>query len=225
MGDDVELWTVALPGRGKRHGEEPPASVEAIVTALADELPPLLDGPYVLFGHSMGAVLAFELAREARRRGLALPVALLLSGARAPENFMLAYDPPRSQWEHGKFVDHLRALGGLPPELLAYGELLQLVLPAVRADYAVCERYALQPEPPLPLAMAVMGGTEDRDVDDASLAAWRAHATGPFVLRKFLGDHFFINARRPELPAFVTALLQECKAGEVKAWSAESAAG
>lgn len=220
VGDDVELWTVALPGRGKRHVEPAHTSVESIVQALADELPALAaEGPYVLYGHSMGALLAFELARAARRRGVELPAALLLSGARAPESFVIPQDPPRSQWPHGQFVDHLRALGGLTPELQAYGELLQLVLPAVRADYELCERYLLQPEPPLPVAMAVMGGTEDREVDDESLTAWHAHATGPVVQRKFLGDHFFINTHRPDLPAFVTSLLRDCKAGKVDGWS------
>ncbi|WP_066336662.1 thioesterase II family protein [Azohydromonas lata] len=222
VGDDVELWTVALPGRGKRRAEEAHTSVHSIVEALADELPALAEEPYVLYGHSMGALLAFELARVARRRGLALPVALLLSGARSPESFLIPQDPPCSQWPQGKLVDHLRALGGVAPELLAYGELLELFLPAVRADYALCERYEPRAEPPLPVAMALMSGTEDRDVDDESLTAWGAHATGPVVMRKFLGDRFFINGHRRELPAFVTTLLQHCKAGQVKTWNADA---
>jgi medium-chain acyl-[acyl-carrier-protein] hydrolase len=223
-GDDVELWTASLPGRAMRYGEPAHTSVASIVAALLEELSALCDEPYVLYGHSMGTVLAFELARAARQRGLRLPVALVLSGARSPDQFLVPCDPPRWRLPQAQFVDYLRLLGGMPAEVLAYPELLNLALPALRADYEACETYLLQPQPPLPVAMAVLGGTDDREVTVESQQGWRAHAAGPFVHRSFLGDHFFINAQRPELPLFMATLLRDCKAGTVTAWSVETQA-
>jgi surfactin synthase thioesterase subunit len=177
-----------------------------------------------LVGHSMGALVAFELARELRRRQWAMPAGLILSGARAPQ-FLRDDEPP---WRHDlpteQLLDVLRSLGGTPPEVLDSPELIDLVLPALRADFKICETYRYISEPPLSASLMVLFGEEDEEVRPDHVAAWRLHTTGEFSVRGFLGDHFFIDRNGLEVGRIVNGFVDRLWAGRPGA-SAPSSRG
>jgi medium-chain acyl-[acyl-carrier-protein] hydrolase len=188
----VETTAVQLPGRGSRLLEEPFRRVEPLVQALAEVVRPLTSEPYALFGHSMGALLGFELARALRRQGLPAPRRLFVSARRAP------HLPPTKRGLHrlpdDQFLDELRRLEGTPEEFFAEPELVQLALPALRADFELCDAYAYAPEPPLACPITAIGGTADPSVSAAALDAWREHTAGEFRRHLLPGGHFYLLA-------------------------------
>ena len=195
---DVEVCPVQLPGRGSRFREAPFRKVADLVPALAEGLLPLLDLPFALFGHSMGAVVAFELARELRRRGADAPVLLALSGHQAP--LRPDAEPPFAHLPDAEFLEEVRRrYDGIPPEVLAEEELLQLLLPVLRADIQVLETYAYVKEPPLECPISCFGGEDDPHVSLADLDAWRDETCGPLQVRTFPGGHFFVDSARAEV--------------------------
>jgi medium-chain acyl-[acyl-carrier-protein] hydrolase len=193
----VELGSVLLPGRGMHVKEAPVTSIAPLVQQLSDSLASYLDVPLALFGHSMGALLAFELARELRRRGWTQPVILLVSGHAAPQLPPLAepiHDLPDSE-----FVQHIRDFEGTPDEVLQHVELMQIVLPILRADFSMLEAYQYVDEGPLSCAVSAFGGWQDSSLQQEQLEAWRQQTLGPFRLRMFQGGHFYLNQARPAL--------------------------
>lgn len=160
---------------------------------MADEL----DAPYALFGHSMGSLVAFELARALRRRGVGDPRVLFVSGGPAPQ---LRREEP---WVHDQLealvVEKLRSLGGVAEEVYAEPELLGLLMPTIRADFSVCETYEYRPEPPLACPIVTFAGTEDREVPPAHMEPWREQTSGGFVKRVLPGDHFFLRCSQAAL--------------------------
>jgi medium-chain acyl-[acyl-carrier-protein] hydrolase len=195
---DVEVCPVQLPGRGSRFREAPFRRVADLVAALAEGLLPLLDLPFALFGHSMGALVAFELARELRRRGAHAPSLLALSGHQAPRR--PAPEPPFSHLPDAEFLAEVRRrYDGIPPEVLAEEELLRLLLPVLRADIEVLESYAYAPEGPLDCPVSCFGGENDPHVSLADLQAWRDETSGPLRVRTFAGGHFFVESARDEV--------------------------
>jgi medium-chain acyl-[acyl-carrier-protein] hydrolase len=201
----IDLSAINLPGRGARLFEAPLAGVGPVIQALIPHLTPHLDRPFAFFGHSMGALLAFELARELRRRKGPSPVHLFLSAHRAPQL------PPESEPIHTlddqAFKEELRQLNGTPPSVLENDELMQLLLPALRADFATCETYTYEPAPPLDIPITAFGGTEDPDVSEEALSAWRLQTTRSFSLRRLPGDHFFIHQMSDQVIAEMSATL------------------
>jgi medium-chain acyl-[acyl-carrier-protein] hydrolase len=188
---------VHLPGRGNRFTEPALTRSDALVEQLASELEPFLDVPFAFFGHSMGAMLAFELARRLRAGGGPLPEHLLVSGRRAPQR-------PRDKRElhslpEDEFREELRSLNGTPDELLEHPELMELFSPILRADFELCETYAFHEDAPLDVPISAFGGLEDKDVSREDLTAWKEHTRGPFRLRMFPGGHFFLNGARQQL--------------------------
>ncbi|HEV2148429.1 MAG TPA: alpha/beta fold hydrolase [Longimicrobiaceae bacterium] len=194
---EVQLLPVHLPGRGNRFGEPPVTRSDALVERLAEELDPFLDLPFALFGHSMGAMLAFELTRRLRARGGPRPEILLVSGRRAPDR--PSGKRPLHALPESEFRDELRGLNGTPDEILEHPELMELFSPILRADFELCETYALREEEPLDLPISAFGGLEDTDVGRDDLLAWRKHTCAPFRLRMFPGGHFFLSGARTQL--------------------------
>ena len=189
----IELVLVQLPGHETRMNERPIDDREALIELLARVLLPEVRQPFALFGHSFGALLAFELVRLLRRRGWGKPVHLFFSARRAPQivhNGLLL-----AQLPDDRLLDAVqRRYGGIPPEIAREPEWASLIVPALRADVAIDEGYRYVEEPPLECGVTVFGGQRDFALPRRDLEAWRAHAAERFTLREFPGDHFFLRA-------------------------------
>jgi medium-chain acyl-[acyl-carrier-protein] hydrolase len=194
---DVEVCPVQFPGRGTRLTEAPFTRLSPLVQALAQALVPLLDKPFSFFGHSLGALVSFEVARQLRRQSGLQPTRLIVSAFPAPQK------PFRGRPIHalpdGEFLDELRRLNGTPGELLENAEFMQFMLPVLRADFALRETYVYATEPPLDCFISGFGGLQDQRVSRSDLEAWRDQTSGSFSLRIFPGDHFFLNTAQPLL--------------------------
>ena len=193
----VEILAAHLPGRGMRWMEPPISSLESILDGLADAIIPYLDRPYAFVGHSMGALLSFELARKLRLRGLREANWLFLSAFHAPQipyQGRILHNLPEDE-----FLEELKRNNGTPSEVLQERELMELLMPTLRADFSVCERYSYHPEAPFNCPITVWGGLKDQDVSPEMLHAWHQQTSGPFKLRLFPGDHFFIRSAQAEI--------------------------
>ena len=197
---------VLFPGRESRAAEAPFTRIAPLVEALAAAIDPYLDRPFAFFGHSMGAAVAFELARALRRRGRPLPAMLVVSAARAPQ-FRRNYTPPPDPSEP-QFLEELRRLGGIPSEALDDPAVLRAILPALSADAAVYRRYVYAEDAPLPCPIRAYGGAADPNIRPEHLAAWAGQTSASFAVRAFPGGHFFLHSARPELLAALAADLE-----------------
>jgi surfactin synthase thioesterase subunit len=196
--DDVQVFPVHLPGRPPRMREAAFTKLDALVAAVADMLRPLLREPFALFGHSMGGLVAFELARLLSKRSAVTPTALFVSACRAPH--VPSREPPMHRLADEAFVERLRAIGGTDVEVAENRELMELLLPTLRADFEVVETYV----PPagrhaLTCPLTVFGGIDDRLVLPDDLDAWRDQTTGDFTRIMYPGDHFYFAAVRQSL--------------------------
>lgn len=194
---EIEVCPIQLPGRENRRQEAPLTRMKLVIEKLAPLLQPYLDKPYAFFGHSMGALLSFELARELRRRNLPQPSRLLVSGCRAPQ--LPDLDPPLHRLPEAKFLTKLKNLQGIPREVMASLELMQLFLPALRADFELLETYFYLNEKPFDFPITVFGGLEDNKVNVEELDVWREQTNAEFSLQMFSGDHFFLHTNNRQL--------------------------
>ena len=194
---EVEVCPVEFPGRGTRLLETPFIELSLLVQTLALALVPLLDKPFAFFGHSLGALVGFELARQLRRQSGVQPVRLFVSADRAPQ--IPQRDRPIHALPEGEFLAELRRLNGIPGKVLEEAELMEIMLPVLRADFAVYETYVYVTEPPLNCPISTFGGLQDQRVSRGDLEAWRDQTNGSFSLRMFPGDHFFWNTTQPLL--------------------------
>jgi surfactin synthase thioesterase subunit len=163
--------------------------------------------PYAFLGHSLGALIAFETARALRERGLPGPDLLHVSGTGAPH----LQDPDRGIHElpSEQLLDVMqRRYGAVPPEIRADPELIELILPGLRADLAVVATYRHRPGEPLDCPLLITGGTADDSVTEQALAAWSAYTTAGSTLRMFPGDHFYLR----EAPGFGPLLAENLRA-------------
>jgi medium-chain acyl-[acyl-carrier-protein] hydrolase len=204
---EVEVCGIQLPGRESRFMEPPFTRMPPLVDTLSHALLPYLDTPFAFFGHSMGALVGFELARHIRRHHRIEPLHLFVSGCRAPH--MPNPEPPLHPLPDYALIHELRRFGGIPEEALQNGELMSLLLPTLRADLALYETYMYSVEEPFRCSISAFGGLQDVKVDYNYLAAWWAQTYGSFTLRMFDGGHFFLlNARKPLLQAISQDLAQ-----------------
>jgi medium-chain acyl-[acyl-carrier-protein] hydrolase len=205
LSDEVELVAVQLPGRENRLDEPLVHSMELVTGPLADALPPLLDKPYALFGHSTGAVICFELSRVLRRRALRQPRLLIASGQDAPQVKPAVI---RHQLSDTEFIEVIRKCNGTPEMVLRNPALLELLLPRIRADGAVYETYRYERQPPLDCRIVVFHGVDDSLVSHAGLAGWRAQTRHSFGRYVFPGGHFFVHEAENEVIAHINCELQ-----------------
>jgi medium-chain acyl-[acyl-carrier-protein] hydrolase len=203
---DVEVVPIQMPGHETRLNEPLFSNFQPLVDALARDLDRWLDVPFAFFGHSMGAVIAFELARRLHASGRGDPVHLFLAGRRAPH--LASDEEPLHDLPDAELLERVRALNGTPATVLEDRELIELLLPILRADFAICESYEYRAQGPrLQCPLSVFGGTEDPEVSRDDLLAWREHTQGRFRARLFPGDHFFLHtARAPLLAAIADEL-------------------
>ena len=196
---EVEVCPVQLPGREARLMEKPYSAMPELVEKLDEMLTPYLDMPFAFFGHSNGAIMSFEMARRFRRQGRTLPLHLFLSGR--PAAHLPSRHPVIHHLPEPEFIDQLRRLEGTPEEVLNNKEIMQLLIPLLRADFSLAETYQYQEEPPLEIPFSAYGGATDKDVNEDEVAAWGVQTSGPFHLRMFPGGHFFINENRAQVLA------------------------
>lgn len=192
--DWLAVRPVELPGRGSRLGESLQTDMCTLARQLAKELMPELRRPYALFGHSLGALLAFELTHALRELGCPPPLMLFASGTAAPtrrEDYEKGYAQAKSDEE---LFAELRDLQGTSEEVLANRELMNLTLPILRADFLMCGRYRYRQRPLLELPIHVLGGKSDRSSME-QLQAWGEETVSDFSLSMFEGGHFFIHER------------------------------
>jgi len=188
----VQAVLVELPGRGSRLRSPSIVSFPALIAALGEAIEPFVDAPFVFFGHSMGALIGFELARFLRRQHQRLPEALLVSGSPAPQipdKYPKTYDLPKDE-----FIAELHRLGGTPKEALENAELMELMIPVLRADFELIQNYDYSAEAPLACPITAYGGLHDYEVTAEMLAAWKEQTASTFSLHMLPGDHFFLRS-------------------------------
>jgi medium-chain acyl-[acyl-carrier-protein] hydrolase len=188
-----------LPGRGPRLAEASFERMGPLVQALATAIEPYVAQPFAFLGHSLGAIVAFEVARELRRRGLPLPAMLIASAARAPQFRRNHVAPPEPSDEE------LLREAGLPDD----AAVRHSVLPALRADTHLYRHYAYAEDAPLPFPIRAYGGVDDPHISREQLEAWREQTTHSFALRQFAGGHFYLKDRRGEFEAALAEDLHE----------------
>jgi medium-chain acyl-[acyl-carrier-protein] hydrolase len=188
----VEVGAIQLPGRGHRVYEPHIRQMAQLSRVVAQELLPYLDKPFVFLGHSVGALLCFETARSLRRENRRQPSHLFISATEAPHRRSreeLLSDLPKDA-----LVKRLREFNGTPVEVLQSDELMDMMLPTIRADFELSESYEYHPESPLECPITIYGGIDDYEVDAERLAAWSEMSVGACEIRMIPGDHFYINS-------------------------------
>lgn len=203
----VEVCPVLLPGRESRFGEPLPTRLGALIPPLALAIRDLADRPYAFFGHSMGALLAFELCHRLRHDGSDPPVWLVVSGHRAPR--CPARHRPVHRLPDADLLAELREFGGTHDELLASEEFMRLVLPVFRADSELCETWEPAVREPLECVISAWGGDRDPRVNPGELDAWRHETRGGFSRRIYGGGHFYLHDDRAPVLADLAAGLEE----------------
>jgi surfactin synthase thioesterase subunit len=203
---DVEVCGVQLPGRESRWREPRFRSVSEVVPAIVRGLEPWLDRPFAMFGHSLGALLAFETAHALQEAGRRAPAHLFASAHRAPHR--ANPHPPMRHLADQAFIDEMcRRYGGVPKAVLESPELLALMLPCLRDDFTMFETYVHQGRAPLGCPITALGGDDDRFVTREELAGWSDHTAGAFAIQQMPGDHFYLQDRRADLARLVTMAL------------------
>ncbi|MEO9028667.1 MAG: thioesterase domain-containing protein [Ktedonobacteraceae bacterium] len=202
----VEVCPVQLPGREERLGEQPFTQLSALLPPLMEAISGYLDKPFAFFGHSMGALISFELARSLRRCNLPLPQHLFVSAHRAP------HLPRQHRYAHvlpsAEFLKAVERLAGTPVELLNNAEAMETFLPVLRADFRLCETYNYTVEEPLSSTLSACGGMMDDSVSRQELDAWRLQTTSAFNLHMFPGAHFYFQNMETPLIRFISYKLK-----------------
>jgi len=201
--ETIELWPVHLPGRERRIADEPIANIGQLARAVAGGLGELLKGRFAFFGHSMGALLSFELTRLLRQRELEGPLCLAISGMGAPQ--IPSIRPPVAHLPDSDFIAEVRRLNGpAAAASLDHSELVELLLPALRADFTAVETYSIADEAPLSCPIVANGGLNDPHVPREHLEGWGVHTSNEFAIRLFEGDHFYLHSQCRELTAILS---------------------
>lgn len=203
----VEVIAVQLPGRDYPTYSQIPVNFSELCDALMPHVRALVRGaPYALFGHSMGALLAYEVARLLQVSGDHLPVAVFVSGCQPPQRWMRR--ERRTSWTDAQILAEVVALGGTPEELIHYPELRDIILPILRYDYAILDTYVDKPGPALLSSLGVLGGLEDPFVSPKDLVGWFDQTQVRSRLQTFAGGHFFVQSELKEVVRFVASFLE-----------------
>jgi surfactin synthase thioesterase subunit len=204
---EIEVCPVVLPGRETRLGEEPYTRVEQVIEPLFSALLPLMGKPFAFFGHSVGAVIAYELARRFTAGYVPAPLCLFVSGRRAPR--LPARRQPFLGLPDHEFLAAVSSMNGMRSELLEYPEVLQLFLPSLRADFEINDMYKFLPGPRLSCPVFGFVGDSDCEVYPGEMCDWAEVTSNQFALRVFPGDHFYHKDAPPALFSAIRESIQQ----------------
>lgn len=205
---EVEICPVHIPGRDGRFKEPPYTQLSLLVDELMHVLTPTMNIPFAFFGHSMGTLIAFELARSLRRQQRQEPCTLFMSGHRAPQlplGRALLYTE-----SDARLVEAMKDLGGTLPAILEHAELMSLMLPVMRADLTLYETYTYTKEAPFASPIIAFGGKEDKAVREQELLAWREQTRNTFSYHSLPGGHFFLHSDQDHLLHLLSSELIMC---------------
>ncbi|ATW47347.1 thioesterase II family protein [Streptomyces xantholiticus] len=202
LAPDTEVCLVHLPGREGRLREEPLTDLMLIAAHVAEAMTPLLDVPFAFFGHSMGSIIAYEAALRLTEE----PRHLFVSASPPPHR--VQEEPPFAHLPDAEFLDGVRrSYDGIPDTVWNDEELMRIMLPSMRADFAAYETYRWQQREPLRCPITVLGGKDDPLVPDETLADWSQLTSGDCRTQLFEGGHFYVNEARPRLQQLVREAL------------------
>jgi medium-chain acyl-[acyl-carrier-protein] hydrolase len=212
MDPRIDVVAVQLPGRGMRWDEAPAVDFELLVDLVADAIVRAAGAlRFGFFGHSLGALLMFEVARRLHSQGARLPECVFASGRQAP------HLPPGRRREpaisDADFIDELRRLDGTPREILDNPELLAILMPMLRGDFALLDNWRFAPAPPLDLPLFALAGRSDAHVAVESVAAWSQWTSCNFELMTYAGGHFFLHEHEPRVVRDVSERLSALLCG------------
>ena len=166
-------------------------SLQALAQSIAEAISPLTARPYAIFGHSMGALLAYEVAVNLSIMGHQQPRRLFISGTRPP--FLPRKSPPVADLPDAEFLEHLKELQGTSAKVLGNCDVMQFFLPILRSDFRLCETYQRIEPHRLQVSLTVLSGEQDQETPEADMRLWQHVTTDAFVFRQYPGGHFFIS--------------------------------
>lgn len=202
----VEVCPVQLPGREDRSSDPPLRRLHAAVKHLSTSVEPFHEHPFAFFGHSMGAVLAFETARALRRAGSRLPLHMFCSACHAPD--VVRSGAPAHELPREEFLAHIRRIGGVPEPILCEPDMMEVFMPILRADLEAYETYEYCHEAPFEFPITALAGLHDTLVPPRAMDAWRHHTVGAFERLDFASGHFFIRLERQSFLRALSTLLR-----------------
>ncbi len=203
--EDYEVLPVELPGRGSRLQEPLKLDMDSLVQELVKTITEYLNKPFIFFGHSMGALVAYEITRKLSAQNLPLPEKLIVSSHGAPQ--LGKSGPIMHKLPKNEFIRELKELNGMPEEFFESQELLDIFLPIIKADYTVCETYNHSANEKLNVPIIAVRGTNDNSVPKEEMIGWSELTAKDFRLLEFPGDHFFITKKQQEFILFIKNLL------------------
>jgi surfactin synthase thioesterase subunit len=201
----IQVCPLQLPGRGARFGETPYSDWPSLIADLGQMLRSQGTLPFAFFGHSFGALVAFELTRYCQQHQLAMPQLLMVSGSAAPQN--RGADRDLANLDDNALIESLKEYKGTPPEVLEHRELMELLLPTIRADFNLVSAYRYRPSHLLNIPITVFAGRQDTEIELEQVNAWQAETHRPATIYWCDGDHFFIHSERTKVLAHVNRQL------------------
>ncbi|MFC1750831.1 thioesterase II family protein [Pseudomonadota bacterium] len=205
--DDVELRTISLPGRGARANEPLSHNLREMSYLIADAIQVLEGGRFAFYGHSMGSILAYEVACRLWERGLRLPSRMFVSGRSAP-HIRNRHQLPISKMSDQLFEFRVRSLNGIPNEISSQPYIMDYFMSILRADFIAIDQWEFTYNPPLPISITALMGLDDPMTNEVSMRAWRENTCGDFCFRSFPGDHFFIKTYEREVAESISWSLE-----------------
>ncbi|MEU1463859.1 alpha/beta fold hydrolase [Streptomyces sp. NPDC005727] len=210
---EFDILAVQYPGRQDRYGEPLVPSLDALADAIHTVIEPHMRGPVAFFGHSMGSVVAFEVARRLERDGHPAPALLFASGGRAPSR---VHDDGVHRRGDAALVAELRAMGGTDARVLTEPDLLELVLPPLRNDYRAIESYRPEVDARIDAPIVVMAATDDPRTTEEEARAWHGHTTAGGSVRLFQGGHFYLESQGARVVEVIGGTLRDHLAGRYR---------
>lgn len=203
--DYVDLIAIQLPGRESRFSEPLLHNISDIVNELSLNFYNYLDKPYILFGHSIGALISFEFTRILRKKAMQQPHSLIISGTEAPQ--VPLKRSPIHRLPNPELIQKIRKYNGIPSDIIENNELMDIFLPIIRADFCISETYSYYSEPRLTCPIMALGGLNDDTFDSQDLLKWQEQTTALFQYELLPGDHFFIKSSYPQVINIVNKIL------------------